>query len=120
MEPLQLLSRSADDWASLAAWSADKSLSGLGSQCDVHHVQFHSQGGSSNADNAVVLCSEHHHLLHQSPFRIEMHHGTPLAPRWLNPKQTWKPLSHPKHRLRTPNHSNTDFNESDHSDYSSY
>jgi hypothetical protein len=86
-------------------------------QCDVHHVQFHSQGGSSNADNAVVLCSEHHHLLHQSPFRIEMHHGTPylLAPRWLNPKQTWKPLSHPKHRLRTPHHSNTDFN--DHSDY---
>jgi hypothetical protein len=85
-------------------------------QCDVHHVHFHSQGGTSNADNAVVLCSEHHHLIHNSPFRIEMHHGTPylLAPRWLNPKQTWKPLSHPKHRLRTPDDHHT---ENDYSDY---
>jgi hypothetical protein len=71
-------------------------------QCDVHHAQFYSEGGPSNIDNAVLLCSEHHHLIHNSPFRIEMHHGKPflLAPRWLNPKQTWKPLSHPRHRSR--------------------
>jgi hypothetical protein len=71
-------------------------------QCHVHHVEFHSEGGPTDVDNAVLLCSEHHHMIHKSPFKIEMHNGTPwiLGPRWLNPKQTWKPMGHPRHRVR--------------------
>jgi hypothetical protein len=71
-------------------------------QTDVHHVEFYSHGGPTDAENGVLLCSEHHHMIHKSPFRIEMHNGKPfmLAPRWLDPKQSWKPLGHPKHRNR--------------------
>jgi hypothetical protein len=71
-------------------------------QTDVHHVEFYGQGGPTNHDNAVLLCSEHHHMIHKSPFRIEMHNGKPfmLAPRWLDPKQTWKPMGHPRYRNR--------------------
>jgi hypothetical protein len=70
-------------------------------QCHVHHVEFHSEGGPTDVDNGILLCSEHHHMIHKSPFKIEMHNGKPwiLAPRWLNPKQTWKPMGHPRHRM---------------------
>ncbi|PRY68590.1 uncharacterized protein DUF222 [Glaciihabitans tibetensis] len=70
-------------------------------QCNVHHVQFHSEGGPTDVDNAILLCSEHHHMIHKSPFKIEMHNGKPwiLAPRWLNPNQSWKPMGHPRRSL---------------------
>jgi hypothetical protein len=69
-------------------------------QCDVHHVEFHSDGGPTDVDNAMLLCSEHHHMIHKSPFKIEMHNGRPhiLAPRWLDPRQTWKPMGRARHR----------------------
>jgi hypothetical protein len=78
-------------------------------QCHVHHVEFFSQGGPTDVDNAILLCNEHHHMIHKSPFEIRMHHGVPqiLAPRWLNPKQTWKPLGHPRHRMPKLKHSRT-------------
>lgn len=80
-------------------------------QTDVHHVQFFRQGGETNVDNAVLLCSEHHHMIHKSPFTIEMHNGKPfmLAPRWLDPNQTWKPLGHPRHRNRPQVHEREDW-----------
>jgi len=70
-------------------------------QCDVHHVEFHSKGGPTDVDNAILFCSEHHHMIHKSPFTIEMRNGRPfiLAPRWLNPRQTWRPMGHPRHRM---------------------
>jgi hypothetical protein len=69
-------------------------------QCDVHHVEFHSDGGPTDVDNAVLFCSEHHHMIHKSPFKIQMHNGRPhiLAPRWLDPRQTWKPMGRARHR----------------------
>jgi hypothetical protein len=80
-------------------------------QTDVHHVEFHSHGGPTDAENGVLLCSEHHHMIHKSPFQIEMHNGKPfmLAPRWLDPKQTWKPLGHPKYRNRPNVHERPDW-----------
>jgi hypothetical protein len=80
-------------------------------QTEVHHVEFHSRGGPTNVDNAVLLCAEHHHMIHKSPFTIEMHNGKPfmLAPRWLDPKQTWKPLGHPRHRNRPNVHQRYDW-----------
>ena len=69
-------------------------------QCDVHHVEFHSNGGPTDVDNAILFCSEHHHMIHKSPFTIKMHNGLPhiLAPRWLDPRQTWKPMGRARHR----------------------
>lgn len=82
-------------------------------QTDVHHVEFHSRGGPTDVDNAVLLCSEHHHMIHRSPFRIEMHNGKPfmLAPRWLDPNQTWKPMGHPRHRNRPDVHERPEWTE---------
>jgi hypothetical protein len=69
-------------------------------QCDVHHVEFYSDGGPTDVDNAILFCSEHHHMIHKSPFTIKMLGGRPhiLAPRWLDPRQTWKPMGHARHR----------------------
>jgi hypothetical protein len=80
-------------------------------QTEVHHVEFHSRGGPTDIDNAVCLCVEHHHMIHKSPFTIEMHNGKPfmLAPRWLDPSQTWKPLGHPKYRNRPRVHERFDW-----------
>jgi len=69
-------------------------------QCDVHHVEFHSTGGPTDVDNAILFCSEHHHMIHKSPFKIRMHKGRPqiLAPRWLNPSQSWENIGRARHR----------------------
>jgi hypothetical protein len=69
-------------------------------QCHMHHVEFHSLGGPSDVDNAILLCSEHHHMIHRSPFRIEMRNGKPhiLAPRWIDPTQSWNPMGTPRFR----------------------
>ena len=69
-------------------------------QCDVHHVEFHTKGGPTDVDNAILFCSEHHHMIHKSPFKIRMHKGRPqiLAPRWLNPSQTWENIGRARHR----------------------
>jgi hypothetical protein len=67
-------------------------------QCHMHHIEFHSLGGPSDVDNAILLCSEHHHMIHKSPFRIEMRNGKPhiLAPRWIDPTQSWTPMGTPR------------------------
>jgi hypothetical protein len=69
-------------------------------QCDVHHVEFHSDGGPTDVDNAILFCPEHHHMMHKSPFKIRMHNGRPqiLAPRWLNPSLTWENIGRARHR----------------------
>jgi hypothetical protein len=33
--------------------------------CEAHHVQWFSAGGATRIDNLVMLCSRHHHRLHQ-------------------------------------------------------
>jgi hypothetical protein len=54
--------------------------------CEAHHVQWFTDGGSTSIDNLVVLCSRHHHRLHQpgwnaklkpdGSFRITDPHGS--------------------------------------------
>ena len=34
--------------------------------CQVHHVTPWSDGGDTNPDNGVLLCSFRHHLIHQA------------------------------------------------------
>ena len=38
---------------------------------DAHHVQHWSAGGETSLDNLVLLCSQHHKLVHEGGFTIE-------------------------------------------------
>ncbi|WP_330277621.1 HNH endonuclease [Lentzea sp. NBC_00516] len=55
--------------------------------CDAHHVRFWSNGGGTSVDNAVLLCRNHHRLIHHSEWEIRMVQGLPrfYPPGWLDP-----------------------------------
>jgi hypothetical protein len=38
---------------------------------DAHHIQHWSAGGETSLDNLVLLCSQHHRLVHEGGFSIE-------------------------------------------------
>jgi hypothetical protein len=62
------------------------------SWCHGHHVEFWENGGPTDIDNGVLLCSYHHHLLHTGDFRMRMIRGRPhlLSPPWIDPAQQWR------------------------------
>jgi hypothetical protein len=73
------------------------------SWADTHHVQeywTHGAVGETNVGNGVMLCEPHHDLIHHSEWQIRMMDGIPhvLAPREIDPQQTWKRLG--KSRVR--------------------
>ncbi|MFT4088913.1 MAG: DUF222 domain-containing protein [Gordonia sp. (in: high G+C Gram-positive bacteria)] len=43
--------------------------------CEAHHPHPWEAGGHTNLDNAVLLCSAHHHQAHQHNWRIRRHNG---------------------------------------------
>jgi hypothetical protein len=49
------------------------------SWCHAHHAIPWFEGGLTNVDNGVLLCSAHHHALHSGAFDIEIRDGRP----WL-------------------------------------
>ncbi|MCH8278072.1 MAG: HNH endonuclease [Proteobacteria bacterium] len=38
---------------------------------DAHHIQHWSAGGETSLDNLMLLCSQHHKLVHEGGFTIE-------------------------------------------------
>ena len=38
---------------------------------DAHHIEHWSAGGETSLDNLMLLCSQHHKLVHEGGFRIE-------------------------------------------------
>jgi len=38
---------------------------------DAHHIEHWSSGGETSLDNLMLLCSQHHKLVHEGGFRIE-------------------------------------------------
>ncbi len=60
------------------------------SWCEAHHLTPWSQGGVTSVDNGVLLCSRHHHVIHEDPWTVESRGGIP----WFTP---------PAHRRRTGN-----------------
>jgi hypothetical protein len=68
------------------------------SWCHAHHVIPWQQDGPTDIDNGVLLCSFHHHLLHQGDYRMRMVDGLPqlLEPRWMDPNQQWRPVGRPR------------------------
>ena len=37
--------------------------------CDIHHLKEWSEGGPTNLENLVPMCSKHHHLIHEGQWR---------------------------------------------------
>ena len=40
--------------------------------CEGHHVHWWTNGGPTNLNNLVLLCSRHHHRLHSRHWRAEL------------------------------------------------
>ena len=40
--------------------------------CEGHHVRHWQDGGETNLPNLVLLCSKHHHVIHQPNWRLEL------------------------------------------------
>lgn len=74
---------------------------------EAHHVAwFCRDGGQTDIDNGIMLCSYHHHLVHaqHSPVEIRTHDGAP----YIVPAGWYGPLR-PEQRARTgPRHSPPD------------
>jgi hypothetical protein len=51
-------------------------------RCEAHHVHEYSRGGETTLDNGAMVCSHHHHLVHETNWRIEMRKGVPY---WVAP-----------------------------------
>ena len=57
--------------------------------CEAHHITYWSQGGTTGTDNAALLCSHHHHLMHKEQWTIELRNGVPwfLPPPHVDPRR---------------------------------
>jgi hypothetical protein len=57
--------------------------------CEAHHIDYWSRGGSTSADNGVLLCSHHHHVIHKEHWTIQSRSGIPwfIPPPHLDPRQ---------------------------------
>ena len=42
------------------------------SHCQIHHIHPWHQGGPTNLNNLLPLCSRHHHLVHEGRWRIHL------------------------------------------------
>ncbi|WP_425353746.1 HNH endonuclease signature motif containing protein [Arthrobacter stackebrandtii] len=58
--------------------------------CEAHHITPWQHGGETNLNNAALLCSRHHTLLHNSQWTLQLITGTPYytPPPTIDPTQT--------------------------------
>ncbi|WP_051342386.1 HNH endonuclease signature motif containing protein [Pseudonocardia spinosispora] len=58
--------------------------------CQVHHVIEWSAGGPTDLDNCMLLCKQHHRMIHTSGWTVTIRDGWPefIPPKWLDPTQT--------------------------------
>lgn len=57
--------------------------------CDAHHVRHWSNGGPTALANLVLLCAEHHWIVHHTAWEIAFIHGIPylVPPPLVDPEQ---------------------------------
>ena len=66
---------------------------------DIHHIKPWAEGGPTNQDNAVALCSHHHRQIHHGGWTVHMgtdKHPEFLPPAHIDPHQV--PLRNPYHQ----------------------
>ena len=73
--------------------------------CEAHHIIPWQDGGETNIDNAALLCSRHHSLLHHTDWSVQLLQGTPFftAPYLLDPSETLRRNTF-HHGLPRPNY----------------
>ncbi len=47
--------------------------------CDAHHLRHWADGGPTDLDNLALLCSAHHHVVHEGAWRLTREPGGPLV-----------------------------------------
>ncbi|MDN5667345.1 MAG: HNH endonuclease [Renibacterium salmoninarum] len=69
------------------------------SWCEAHHIQSWRDGGATSVQNGALLCSHHHHLIHQGDWQLDNRLGLPRfrPPPWIDPQQ--RALRNNYHRL---------------------
>lgn len=57
------------------------------SVCHGHHIQHWAQGGPTTLENLVLLCGQHHRLIHRSEWEVELVNGVPYftPPAYVDP-----------------------------------
>ncbi len=57
--------------------------------CEAHHILPWGKGGTTNIRDGVLLCSRHHHVIHEGSWSVQSRHGIPWfrPPRHLDPQQ---------------------------------
>jgi hypothetical protein len=60
------------------------------SWCEIHHVLPWERGGHTKLDNLVMLCRQHHFLIHHSGWVVRVRDGLPefIPPKWIDVRQT--------------------------------
>ena len=58
--------------------------------CRVHHIIHWLLGGKTDIDNLVMLCREHHRVIHDSGWMVRIRDVHPefIPPKWADPSQT--------------------------------
>ncbi len=59
--------------AALHRTCAHPHCSAVFSRCQIHHVIPWEQGGRTDLDNLIPLCTEHHHLVHEGGWSLQLH-----------------------------------------------
>lgn len=72
------------------------------SWCEIHHIGHWEDGGPTDVDNGVLLCSHHHHAVHAGWWTVAVVAGIPwfTPARGLDPAQT--PRRNRHHRIHGP------------------
>jgi hypothetical protein len=57
--------------------------------CEAHHITPWEKGGTTKLGDGVLLCSHHHHRIHDGSWTVQSRHGIPwfLPPHHLDPEQ---------------------------------
>lgn len=50
--------------------------------CDAHHIQHWQHGGGTDLDNPVLLCSRHHHVVHQQRLGLRLCDDAAVEVEW--------------------------------------
>lgn len=58
--------------------------------CEAHHIVPWAKGGTTNINDGVLLCSRHHHVIHEGNWTVESRQGIPWfePPKYLDPGRT--------------------------------
>jgi len=62
--------------------------------CDAHHIQFWRNMGATEYWNLVLLCSRHHHLVHQQGLQLKLKPNGELVVTWRDGRERVSPPRH--------------------------